>query len=136
MKPLPAGIPGPQSRKWHSRRWWDSLGYLRVRTLSNPSWKRDMPWLRRYLRQETPEAGDPMRPLWDRALMAAVRYPMTRAGVSDEDRSWDELLDCVDRICEENQRRHLEGVRAAGVSGGQVLPAEDFRTDSSLPGGP
>lgn len=45
VKELPPGIPPANSRKWHRRRWGDSLGYIRVRSLSNPAWHRDIGWL-------------------------------------------------------------------------------------------
>jgi hypothetical protein len=52
MKPLPSGLPPANSRKWHNRRSWDWLGYLRVRSLANPHWPRDIPWLIDRLRRE------------------------------------------------------------------------------------
>jgi hypothetical protein len=122
VKPPPPELPPADSRKWHNRRWRDGLGYLRVRTLANPAWNRDLPWLVHYLRSETPPAGDPLLPRYDQAVAAARRYPRTRAGVLDADRSWDELLAAVDVILVERQRRHLDDVRAAGVSGDDVPP--------------
>jgi hypothetical protein len=38
MRPQAPWLPSARSRKWHSRRWWDELGYFRVRTLANPNW--------------------------------------------------------------------------------------------------
>ncbi|MGX1880539.1 hypothetical protein [Streptomyces sp. NPDC055287] len=51
MKDLPPGLPPAESPKWHNRRWRDPLGYLRVRSLANPNWSRDMPWAARADRQ-------------------------------------------------------------------------------------
>jgi hypothetical protein len=126
MRPPPASLPPPNSPKWHSRRVWDSLGYLRVRTLGNPDWNRDLPWLIRRLRLEMPAGDHPLRPLYDEAVAAANRYPTTRSGCHDADESWDELLGCVDNILVVHQNQHLDDVRAAGVSGEQV-PARPSR---------
>lgn len=120
MKPLPPGLPPANSRKWHSRRLWDGLGYLRVRTLSNPAWPRDVPWLMEILRREMPPADRPMRSLYEQALAAAERYPRTVTGTQDEAHSWDELLTAIDAILTERQNQHLHAVREAGASGGQV----------------
>ena len=122
MRPLPPGLPGPNSPKWHSRRAWDGLGYLRVRTLSNPDWQRDLPWLIRLLRLETPASNHPLRHLYDDAVDAAIRYPRTLAGTRDSDASWDEFLGCVDAILVARQQAHLDRIRQAGVSGDQVPP--------------
>lgn len=122
MRPPPASLPSRDSAKWHSRRWWDNLGYLRVRSLSNPNWKRDLPWLIDWLRRETPSGDDRMRPLYDEAVAACHRYPKTRSGARDEDESWDELLSCVDAILVARQKMHLDRVRAAGMSGDQIHP--------------
>jgi hypothetical protein len=43
VKPPPPELPPARSPKWHSRRSWDGRGYLRVRSLANPRWNRDMP---------------------------------------------------------------------------------------------
>jgi hypothetical protein len=118
VKPLPRpGLPSASSPKWHSRRVWDSLGYLRVRSLANPQWHRDLPWLTAWLRHESCGAGDALHPLYEAAVRAATRYPRIRAGVRDPEPSWDELLTCIDDILIRRQRAHLARVRAAGVSG-------------------
>lgn len=122
MRSLPPGLPSPNSPKWHNRRVWDGLGYLRVRTLGNPEWNRDLPWVIRGLRRETPAADHALRHLYDEAVAAAARYPRTRAGDRDADTSWDEFLGCVDAILLARQQEHLDGVRRAGVSGDQVPP--------------
>lgn len=122
MKPPPPELPHVRSPKWHSRRSWDSLGYLRVRSLANPRWNRDMPWLIERLRRETPAAGHPLRSLYDQAVAAATRYPRTLAGRLDADASWDELLTAIDAILVKRQHEHLDDVRAAGFSGKDVPP--------------
>src|SRR4051794_41563007 len=118
MRPPPASLPPPNSAKWHSRRMWDSLGYLRVRTLGNR--KRDPPWLIRRLRLEMPAGDHPMRPLYDEAVAAANRYPTTRAGGHDAEESWDELLGRADNILVAPQNPYLGHVPAAAGSGDQV----------------
>jgi hypothetical protein len=70
MKALPAWLPDASSRKWHSRRWTDSLGYLRVRTLANPNW-----------RYELLDAVDAILAVTHRRHLTAVR----EAGVSGKD---------------------------------------------------
>lgn len=126
MRPPPPSLPSPNSPKWHGRRVWDTLGYLRVRTLGNPDWNRDLPWLIHRFRLEMPVGDHPLRPLYDEALAAASRYPKTRSGARDADESWDEFLSCVDAILVARQDQHLDDVRAAGVSGDQV-PARPSR---------
>jgi hypothetical protein len=122
MRPPPPCLPAATSRKWHSRRLLDPLGYLRVRTLANPSWNRDPAWLVRWLRRETPAVDDPRRGLYDEAVSAVLRYPKTRDGEVNADRAWDEALGAIDDILERRQEEHLEAVREAGVSGKDVPP--------------
>jgi hypothetical protein len=122
VKPLPPGVPPASSPTWHSRRSRDSLGYLRVRSLANPAWRRNLPWLVTLLRRETPPTADELRPLYEAAVAAAARYPRTRTGAIDRDASWDELLTCIDDILVRRQRYHLDAVRTAGVSGKDVPP--------------
>ena len=124
MRPPPPGLPAPNSPKWHSRRAWDQLGYLRVRTLANPRWQRDMPWLLDRLRRELPAADAPDRSLFDTAIAAATRYPRAQSGVRDSEQSWNEFLDCLDAILIARQKVHLAAVRATGRSGDQVPPAD------------
>jgi hypothetical protein len=122
VKPPPSELPPGRSPKWHSRRSWDGLGYLRVRSLANPDWNRDMPRLVEWLRRETPAAGHPLRSFYDQAVAAATRYPRTLAGQLDADASWDELLTAIDAILVERQHQHLDDVRAVGFSGKDVPP--------------
>lgn len=95
MRPPPESLPPPSSPKWHSRRLWDSLGYLRVRTLGKPNWHRGLLWPIRRLRLGMPAGHSLLRQLYDEVLGAATRYPKTRSGVRDADESWDQLLGCV-----------------------------------------
>jgi hypothetical protein len=67
MRPVPDFLPGANSKKWHNRRWWDSLGYLRVRTLANPDWQRDVQWLTGVLDRSRPATPGPERDQYDRA---------------------------------------------------------------------
>ncbi|GIG19759.1 hypothetical protein Cch01nite_04830 [Cellulomonas chitinilytica] len=113
MKPPPAGLPPANSRKWHSRRWWDQLGYLRVRSLGNPEWQRNTPWLLGVLTRQR-DAGHPgERELYDAAIAATRRYPRTTAGATDAGAAWDEVLTAIDDLLVVRQARHLEKVRAA-----------------------
>ena len=96
------------------------MGYLRVRTLANPNWHRDIPWLKAWLHREMPASAHPLRALYEEALAAVSRYPKTLAGAHEANESWDEFLGCVDAILVARQLQHVNEVRAAGASGGQV----------------
>lgn len=123
MKPLPAGLPLASSPAWRHRRARDPLGYLRSRSLANPSWRRDMPWLIAYLRRQRPPAGDPFRPCYEAAITAARRYQrLAVRGAGDLDVAWDAVLAPIDDIVVRHRREHLDRVAEAGVSGGQVPP--------------
>ena len=124
MKQLPPGLPPASSSAWHNRRGWDGLGYLRVRSLANPHWPRDMPWLIAWLRRESPPAGDPLLASYDAAITAARRYQRlaTRKG-ENLDAAWDEVLVPIDDILARRQREHLNLVAEAGLSGHDVPPA-------------
>jgi len=119
MRPLPRFLPGPDSRKWHSRRNWDGLGYLRVRSLANPTWTRDVDWLLRLLRFHQRELGTPERAAIDEAIAAARRYRDLDVHVSDGEREmvWDSVLDGIDRYLFLLQEAHLRAVEEAGCSG-------------------
>jgi hypothetical protein len=111
VKEPPAGLPPANSRKWHSRRWWDQLGYLRVRSLSNPEWQRDSRWLAHVLTAQRRSAREDEGKLYDAAIVAARRYPRTASGTQDADASWDEVLTEIDRLLVVRQERHLAEVR-------------------------
>lgn len=123
VKQLPPGLPPASSPAWHNRRSWDELGYLRVRSLANPSWHRDMAWLIRWLRRESPPVGDPLHASYDAAIAAARRYQhlATRAA-GDLDAAWDEVLTPIDDILARRHREHLDRVADAGISGHDVPP--------------
>ena len=113
MKEPPAGLPAANSRKWHSRRLWDGLGYLRVRSLGNPEWQRDTHWLVWVLTRERDNGHDEERQLYDAVIDATRRYPRTARGVIDAEAAWDEVLTVIDDLLLVRQARHLEAVRAA-----------------------
>jgi hypothetical protein len=117
VRPLPAELPSANSRKWHSRRWWDPLGYIRVRSLANPRWERDTGWLiGSFLIPGRSAAPEEDRDLFDAAIAAARRYPRTASGATDMERSWDEVLAAVDVLIERAQARHLADVRGTPES--------------------
>jgi hypothetical protein len=115
MKDLPRGLPSAASRKWHSRRWWDQLGYLRARSLANPSWPRDMPWLIEWLRRERSASLPEEHTFYDRAITAARHYARTRPPdqEAEAERAWDRVLEPIDELLERRQARHLDRVRRA-----------------------
>jgi hypothetical protein len=137
VKPLPAGLPPANSRKWHQRRTWDSLGYLRVRSLGNPGWDRDIAWLVGWLQRERDQAGAVDRDLYDHALVALRRYPSTASGVRDPGQAWDDVLAPIDEILVRRQVRHLAHVRQAQREQHNpdgfltVEPAADQQRDSA-----
>ncbi|WKD32639.1 hypothetical protein [Streptomyces xanthophaeus] len=114
MKDLPPGLPPAHSRTWHSRRWWDQLGYLRVRSLANPEWPRDMRWLIAWLRRERSAALPEDHDLYDKAIAAAQGCARAcRRTPPEADRAWDRLLEPVDALLTRRQTRHLDAVREA-----------------------
>ncbi len=94
---------------------WDPLGYLRVRSLANPQWQRDGPWLVHVLARQRTSAPQEEQELYDDAIAVTRRYPNTASGFGSEDQAWDEVLIAIDRLLESRQDRHLRQVRA--VSG-------------------
>ena len=80
MKPPPKQLPAANSKKWHARSLWDSLGYIRVRSLGNPKWRRDSRWLVQIMTAQRPSAPSAERALYDRAIAAARSYPRTSSG--------------------------------------------------------
>lgn len=113
VKDLPPGLPPADSRKWHSRRWWDQLGYLRVRSLANPSWARDIPWLIAWLRRERSTALPTDHALYDIAITAAQTYARTRDRSPEADRAWDRVLEPIDELLTRRQARHLDELHKA-----------------------
>lgn len=113
----PSFLPGANSTKWHNRRWWDTLGYIRVRTLANPRWQRDVPWLRRILETDAEHEQVPeVRAALRRAAGAAARHPRTSGGHTDDETAWRELLAVIDEALLERQNHHLHEVHAGGTS--------------------
>ncbi|MGW8502702.1 hypothetical protein [Streptomyces sp. CLCI03] len=113
MKDLPPGLPPAHSRKWHNRRWWDQLGYLRVRSLGNPRWPRDMPWLITWLRRERPTALPTDQLLYDEAIAAARHYARLPRHAPEAESAWDRLLEPVDELLTRRQARHLTAAHEA-----------------------
>lgn len=129
MKRPPAGLPPANSRKWHSRRMWDELGYLRVRSLDNPDWPRDCHWLAHVLAMERNNAPPTETAQYDTVIRAVRRYPHTASGRVDSDLAWDEVLTAIDVLLVDRQQRHLASVRRARAR------QESSSTDSSTGGG-
>lgn len=124
MKPLPSWLPGPYSRKWHSRQLWDNLGYLRVRTLANPNWHRDIDWLIRRFVWTRSHGWSGWRPLtareldaMDRTIRLAKRYKALLRQERAHESDWDAVLAALDDFLWLLQQEHLRSVDAAGVSG-------------------
>jgi hypothetical protein len=125
MRPVPPFLPSANSKKWHNRRVWDSLGYLRVRTLANPEWHRDVRWLTGVLDRTRPSTPGRERDQYDRAVTRLRAYGTARRRGSESDTAvhersealWDDFLEAVDVYLELIQDRHLRDVDEAGVSG-------------------
>ncbi|MGY4389643.1 hypothetical protein ACVWXB_002942 [Streptomyces sp. TE12347] len=113
VKDLPPGLPPAHSRKWHNRRWWDQLGYLRVRSLGNPQWPRDMPWLITWLRRERSTALPADQGLYDEAITAARHYARLPRRAPEAEHAWDRLLDPVDELLTRRHTRHLTATHEA-----------------------
>ena len=115
MKSLPQGFPAANSPKWRSRQHWDSLGYIRARSLTNPAWQRDVGWLthvavkeQSFQARSTPEES----PFYDAIIAALRRYPRTASGDRDADASWDEVLSAIDELSGFRQEQHMAAIRA------------------------
>jgi|GEM_PF-6352139 len=122
MIPLPPWLPPANSRKWRSRKSWDSLGYLRVRSLSNPNWQGDLHWLTRVVRLERdfPGSEPDEAPFFDDIVACLRRYPQTRAGVYNSEGAWDEVLSAFDALSLYRQEKHLEAIQLAWESDSEV----------------
>ena len=125
MRPVPDFLPGANSKKWHNRRWWDSLGYLRVRTLANPDWQRDVPRLTGVLDRSRPATPGLERDQYDRAVTRLRAYGASNRHGSESESAfherseslWDDFLEALDGYLQLIQDRHLRDVDEAGVSG-------------------
>ena len=113
VKPLPPGLPPANSRKWATRRSWDQLGYLRVRSLANPNWPSDerIPWLITWLRREAETADAADRPLYGEAVTAAQRYRSAARRCVAAAEAWSDVLAPIDELLTRRQARHLDRVR-------------------------
>lgn len=120
MKPIPSWLPSAGSHKWHNRRRWDWLGYLRVRSLANPNWYRDLDWLIQVVLRRRPTAPGPHRDAIDSTIRAAKRYrKLGRQGQTNEE-DWDSVLEALDHYLELIQQEHLNRVEDAKCSGRRV----------------
>lgn len=128
MKSPPESLPRANSPKWHGRRLWDALGYIRVRTLANPEWTRDPDWLLRVLQAGRPRPPSEQRDRIDAAIKATKQYRTLRQRHDETDAEYDErkerqfdaILRPLDDFLEARQREHIRRVREAGASGPQV----------------
>lgn len=128
MRPPPDCLPPANSAKWHGRRTWDALGYIRVRTIANPKWQRDPDWLLRVFDAERPNHRGDAQNLMDAAIAATKQYrSLDRLGQESDaelaarrERQWDDVLGPLDALLELRQRNHLREVREAGASGPHV----------------
>jgi hypothetical protein len=140
VKSVPASLPGAGSAKWHNRRWWDPLGYLRVRTLANPAWARDARWLQDVVARHRPTEPGRLRDLLDRVDHELSRYRgLRRAGTESpesfgrrQDDQWDTVLARLDEYLEALQAQHLRAVEEAGRSGRGGTGPTDARGGDSL----
>lgn len=121
MIPPPRWLPSANSRKWHNRRWWDSLGYLRARTLSNEAWERDTVWLMRLMTHHRPGEPGEHRDTYDSAAQSLRTY---HDNPKDE-RLWDAYLTDLDAYLWLVQRDHFDAVAEAGASGPRALRASE-----------
>ena len=127
VKPPPDCLPPANSPKWHGRRHWNWLGYFRVRTLTNPMWRRDPVWLLGVVRRERARS-DEEAPMYDGVIEALRRYVHRYSGrrasdpalADDRDRDWDVVLAAIDDLLVHREREHLRSVREGGASGPDV----------------
>lgn len=116
VKKLPSSLPAANSRKWHSRRLWDSLGYFRVRTLANPRWERDVDSVVGRLQREASAVPGPKRSHIDAAIAAAQAYARLKPRPSESsdafetrrEATWDAMLASIDAFLEIRQHEHLQ----------------------------
>ena len=126
MRPVPPSIPGSRSRKWPSRRVWDPLGYVRVRQLNDPKWRRDPAWVLDQISWARRFAGtSDLRALLDCAEGQVQTYARAGRPVWEDeqatqarrDAEWDHVLEAIDTFLVALQAKHLREVDEAGVSG-------------------
>lgn len=140
MRPPPRFLPTANSPKWHSRRFWEPLGYFRVRSLANPKWSRDVNHVVSILTSDrdmesylagapgTSEVAIAARAAADAAIVTAKRYRNVkqRSGETAEefttrlDSEWDKVLASVDAVLELwEERRRSERQARTEESGDQ-----------------
>lgn len=116
MRSTPSWLPAADSDKWHNRRWWDQLGYVRVRSLANPSWPRDVDWLIGVMEHSRPGEPGPQRDALDRAIRAAKAYRSLQRRAREQEASWDAFLDMLDDYLRLVQQQHLGDIVQTGTS--------------------
>jgi hypothetical protein len=102
----PKFLPPASSRAWHNPRWWDGLGYFRVRSLATEGY-RDANLLLSHVktvREMAAAAGDDqVRDLADKVIR------LTRSWVRQPtDEVWQAAVHAVDAILSVQQHRRSE----------------------------
>ncbi len=106
LPPPPSFLPSANSSKWHSRRWWDGLGYVRARSLANPNY-RDGGYLLNHLRHDREKAVG----TGDRAIVAAVDRAISATQDwlhKGGDDLWYRAVKSVDEVLIQEDRRRQE----------------------------
>jgi hypothetical protein len=107
LPPPPPFLPSANSSKWHSRRWWDGLGYVRARSLANPNY-RDGRHLLNHLRHDREKAVG----TGDRALVEAVDRAISATQDwlhKGGDDLWFWAVKSVDEVLVREERRRQDG---------------------------
>lgn len=129
MRPAPSWLPVADSPRWHNRQKWDGLGYIRVRTLTNPKWQQDLDWLINVVEVSRPADPGHERDAIDTTIRSAKRYRRLRRQGRDEEKDWDAVLEALDYYLWLVQQQHLRAVDAAGASGTKIT--DDLATDQA-----
>ena len=99
----PSFLPSANSRKWHSRRWWDGLGYIRARSLSNSKY-RDGAYLLNHLRHDRESAAKTGDAAYTEAVDSAI--VATQAWIhKPSDERWYDAVRAVDEVLAHEERR-------------------------------
>ncbi len=129
MQVLPPGfLPNLHSKKWHSRRASDPIGYLRVRHLAKDHSTADWPHIFRYLRRHERWYGsiyvsDQAPIIEDRRLLKRMHKTTSNASQSENDfanqldEAWISAMTLIDGFLEAEHQAHLAAVRKGGASG-------------------
>ncbi|GAX51757.1 hypothetical protein SO3561_03264 [Streptomyces olivochromogenes] len=91
-----------------------------MRSLANPNWPRDIPWLIQWLRRERSAALPEEQVLYDRAITAAQDYARIPIDSADAEPAWDRVLVPVDELLTRRQAMHLDRVRRAQAKHGDA----------------